>query len=52
MKLMKTPFRFFFSNDWLNACMITYVEKEYVFLSIIDEKIIEHFLRMKKKNLM
>ncbi|XP_061339161.1 uncharacterized protein LOC133285878 [Gastrolobium bilobum] len=50
MTFVKDKLRNRISDDWFNACMLTYVERD-IFDKIDDEDIMQYFQRMKKRRM-
>lgn len=48
MKIVKTRLRTKMKNDWLNDCLVTYIEKD-VFESVSDEVVMNNFQEMKNR---
>jgi len=48
MKIIKTELRNRMNDQWLNNCLVTYIQKD-VFIEIENEKIIQYFQNMKSR---
>ena len=48
MKIVKTRLRTKMKNDWLNDCLVAYIEKD-VFESVSDQVVMNNFQAMKNR---
>jgi hypothetical protein len=48
MNIIKNRMRNRMGDDWLNNCLVTYIEKD-VFINVEQEKIIQYFQNIKDR---
>lgn len=48
MKIIKNRMRNRMGDEWLNDCLVTYIERD-IFVDVENEKIIQHFQNMKNR---
>jgi hypothetical protein len=48
MNIIKNRMRNHMGDDWLNNCLVTYIEKD-VFINVEQEKIIQYFQNIKDR---
>jgi hypothetical protein len=48
MRIIKNQLRNRMGNEWLNNCLVTYIEKD-IFVGIENEKIIKYFQNMSSR---